>query len=172
MVGLRRKLPTTLRKSAAAEDRANAMVLPQEAVLEFGGSTERLSDWPVAKTLRRVALMQSETQGMNSFDGPKLLALRRMLQHAQSCGSNIVVVLPVAPLYAKNFLTPAAARDFESVLAKIHQEFPAAQIVRLDQVPALQSDDYFSDPVHMNGAGRDIATKEFLKALKLQPASP
>jgi hypothetical protein len=172
MVGLRRKLPTGLRKSAAAEDSANAMVLPKDAVMEFGGSTERLSDWPVAKTLRRVALMHSETQGMNVFDGPKLLALRRMMQHAQACGSNIVVVLPVAPLYTNNFMTTNASRDFESVLAKIHQEFPVAQFVRLDQVPALQSDELFSDPVHLNGAGRDIATAEFLKALKLPPASP
>ncbi len=172
MVGLRRKLPTSFRKSAAAEDSANSMVVPRDAVMEFGGSTERMSDWPAAKTLRRVALMRSETQGMNAFDGPKLLAMRRMMQHAQACGSNIVVVLPVAPLYTTNFMTPKAGQDFESVLAKIHQEFPAAQIVRLDQVPALQSDDLFGDPVHLNGAGRDIATSEFLKSLKLPPASP
>jgi len=172
LVGLRRKLPTGLRKSAAAEDSANAMVLPKDSVMEFGGSTERLSDWPVAKTLRRVALMKSETQGMSVFDGPKLLALRRMLQREQSCGSNIVVVLPVSPMYTKNFMTTNTTRDFESTLAGLQKEFPAARFVRLDQVPALQSDDAFTDPVHLNGAGRDIATKEFFKALNLPPASP
>jgi hypothetical protein len=172
LVGLRRKLPTTLRTSAAAEDSANSMVVPRDAVMEFGGSTEKLSDWPAAKTLRRMALMRSETQGMHTFGGPKQLALQRMMQRAQSCGSNIVVVLPVAPLYTREFVTPEVSSNFEASLSEIQREFPAAQFVRLDQVAALQSDEYFSDPVHMNGAGREIATEAFLKALKPQPARP
>jgi hypothetical protein len=172
LVGLRRKLPSKMRATAAAEDRANAMVLPSQAVMEFGGSTEKLSEWPVAKSLRRMALMRSETQGRHTFDGPKELALFRMLQRAQACGSNIVVVLPVAPLYQHEFVTPEVSRDFEAELASVQRAFPAAQVVRLDQVPALRSDEYFADPVHLNGAGRDVATAEFFKALKLHPAQP
>ena len=172
LVGLRRKLPSKMRSAAAAEDRANAMVLPQQAVMEFGASTEKLSEWPAAKRLRRMALMRSETQGMHTFDGPKELAFRRMLQRAQACGSNIVVVLPVAPLYTHEFVTPDVSRKFEAALAETRREFPAAQFVRLDQVPALQSDEFFSDPVHMNGAGRGIATAAFLSALKLHPERP
>lgn len=165
LVGLRRKLPAKLRTSAAAEDSANSMVLPKAAVLEFGGSTEKLSDWPEAKTLRRLALMRSEIQGLHDFDGPKQLAFRRMLQRAKECGASIVVVLPVAPLYAHEFLTPEVNRKFEKSVAEAQRAFPDARLVRLDQVAALQSDEYFSDPVHLNGAGREIATEAFLKAL-------
>ena len=167
LVGLRRKLPSKMRTAAATEDSANAMVLPKEAVFEFGGSTEKLSDWDPAKKLRRLALMRSETQGEHTFGGPKQLAFQRMLQRSQASGSNIVVVLPVSPLYAHEFLTPDVNLNFEKTLASVQRAFPTAQLVRLDQVAALQSDEYFSDPVHMNGAGREIATEAFLKALKL-----
>jgi hypothetical protein len=166
LVGLRRKIPANLRATAAAEDRANAMVVPKDAVMEFGASTEKLSDWPQAKTLRRLALMRSETQGVHVFTGPKQLALHRMLQRAQAGGRNIVVVLPVSPLYVHEFLTPEVTRQFEASLAEVQKNFPAAQIVRLDQLPALQSDEFFSDPVHLNGAGRDLATAAFLEAVK------
>ena len=166
LVGLRRKLPARLRSASAAADRANAMVLPQEAVLEFGGSTEKLSDWPVAKTLRRFALIRSETLGQHAFNGPKQLALRRMLQTAQARGRSIVVVLPVAPLYTREFVSPDVDQKFEASLAEMQREFPNAQLVRLDRNPDLKSDEYFSDPVHLNGAGRDIATAAFLKDLK------
>jgi hypothetical protein len=171
LTGLRRKLPAKLRAAAAAEERANALVLPKEAVMEFGASTEKLSDWPAAKRLRRLALMRSETLGAHAFGGPKQLALRRMLQRAQANGRNIVVVLPVSPLYAHEFLTPEVTRQFEASLAEVQKNFPEAQIVRLDQLPALQSDELFSDPVHLNGAGRDIATEAFLKALE-PPRTP
>jgi len=170
LVGLRRRLPRQLRAAAAVEDRANAMVLPKEAVLDFGASTEKLSDWPAAKSLRRLALMRSETQGQQTFNGPKALAFRRMLQAAQERGRIIVVVLPVAPAYAHAFLTPAMEHDFENVLADAQRAFPQAVFVRLDQVPVLNSDEYFADPVHLNGDGRSIATPVFLNALKQLPA--
>jgi hypothetical protein len=38
--------------------------------------------------------------------------------------------------------------------------------VRLDQLPALNSDEYYSDFVHLNGPGRQIATDAFLKELR------
>ena len=69
-----------------------------------------------------------------------------------------MVVLPVAPLYDREFLNDEVKRNFEQRIAEVQAAFPAAQIVRLDQVPALQSDDLFTDPVHLNGAGRDVAT--------------
>lgn len=166
LVGLRRKLPTRLRAAAAAEERANSMVLPQQAVMDFGGSTEKLSDWPPAKTLRRLALMRSEIQGRHAFSGPKQLALRRMLQRAVERGRVIVVVLPVAPIYAHEFLKPEDDRNFESVLAAARRDFPQSLFVRLDQVAALKTDECFSDPVHLNGAGKQIATETFLKDLQ------
>jgi hypothetical protein len=172
LVGLRRKLPTGMRSSAAAEDRANSLVVPKDAVMEFGGSTDKMSAWPTAKILRRMALMRSETQGQHAFNGPKQLAFRRMLTREQEHGSNVVVVLPVSPTYTKEFLTPDIQQQFEQSLAEVQREFPQARFVRLDQVTALQSDEYFSDPVHLNGAGRDLATAAFLKTLNLPPAQP
>jgi hypothetical protein len=172
LVGLRRKLPTKLRTSAAAEDSANSMVLPKDAVMEFGGSIEKLSDWPTAKTLRRLALTRSENQGMHAFNGPKQLAFRRMLQRAKEQGRTIIVVLPVAPLYAHEFLTPAVNRQFEETLADAEKSVPDALVVRLDQISNLKSDEYFSDPVHMNGAGREIASAAFLQVLNTNFARP
>jgi hypothetical protein len=167
LVGLRRKLPTGLRSSAAAEDRANSLVVPKDAVMEFGGSTDKMSTWPAAKLLRRMALMRSETQGQHAFNGPKQLAFRRMLAREQEHGGNVVVVLPVSPTYAKEFLTPEIQQQFEQSLAEVRRQFPQARFVRLDQVAALESDEFYSDPVHLNGAGRDVATGAFLKTLNL-----
>lgn len=172
LVGLRRKLPSSFRAAAAAEDRANSMVLPKQAVMDYGRSTEKLSDWPEAKRLRRLASMRSEAQGLHLFEGPKHLALLRMLRREQAYGGTIVVVLPVAPLYLDAFVTPQAGANFENALAEVRSAFPDAQFIRLDRVPELQSDACFSDPVHLNGDGRDIATAAFLKALKPQFARP
>ena len=172
LVGLRRKLPSNFRSAAAAEDRANALVLPKEAVLDFGASLEKLSDWPAAKRLRRLASMRNETHGNHLFEGPKHLALLRMLQRQQAAGRNLVVVLPLAPLYLNEFVTPETSRHFEAALADVQHAFPAARLVRLDRVAALQSDDYFSDPVHLNGAGRELATAAFETALHLAAPPP
>ena len=172
LVGLRRKLPTGLRSSAAAEDRANSLVVPKDAVMEFGGSTDKMSAWPAAKILRRMALMRSETQGRHAFNGPKQFAFRRMLAREQERGGNVVVVLPVSPTYTKEFLTPEIQQQFEQSLTQVQRQFPQARFVRLDQVAALESDEFYSDPVHLNGAGRDIATAAFLKASNLPPAQP
>jgi len=166
LVGLRRKLPERWRSSAAAADRANSMVLPSEAVMDFGGSKEKLSEWPKSKILRRMALMRSENRGVHSFDGPKYLSLRRILQHADKQGRILVVVVPVAPVYSREFLTTDSKERFETVVAELKQSYPQAQIVRLDHVPALNSDQNFSDPVHLNAEGKQIATAAFLNAVK------
>jgi hypothetical protein len=168
LVGLRRKLPERMRASAAAADRANAMVLPRDAVMDFGGSTERLSDWPKSKILRRLALMRMENQGAHLFNGPKYLALCRMLKTAQEGGHVIIIVVPVAPVYAREFLTKEVKAKFESAVGDLMQRYPLAQFVRLDEVSALDSDHNFSDPVHLNVEGGQTATAVFLTVLKQQ----
>jgi hypothetical protein len=166
LVGLRRKLPTRLRAAAAEEDRSNSLVLPSEPVLNFGGSTEKVSDWSRSKTLRRLASMRSENQGMHAFNGPKKLAFERMLLRAQQRGRVIVVILPVSPAYTHEFLAPEVIRNFENALAEAQRADPQAEFVRLDEISALNSDDYYGDLVHLNGAGRQIATEAFLGWLR------
>lgn len=166
LVGLRRLLPERLRSSSAAEERANSLVLPRESVMDFGATDAKVSDWTPSRTLWRLAQMRSETGGKHAFNGVKRLAFERMLLQAQKQGSVIVVVLPVSPLYTHEFLTPGAVRDFENLLDEAQRIDPQAQFVRLDKLPALNSNECFGDLVHLNGAGKRIATDAFLSWLR------
>jgi hypothetical protein len=168
--GLRAKARAVLGLSSAAGDEENALVLPTEPVLEFGESTKRVSDWDNARMLRRVALLRSENGGEHAFDGPKRLAFNRMLGRARERGGIIIVVLPVSDGYADAFHTPDVRERFEAAVAQARQVAPDALVIRLDRVPGLTSNEYFSDLVHLNSAGRRIATDSFLSQLKGFPA--
>jgi hypothetical protein len=145
------------------------LVLPSQAVLDFGESIERVSDWSRSKTLRRLALLRSHIQGKHVFNGPKYLAFQRMLQKAHRQGRVFVVVMPIAPAYVREFVTTEVARDFENSLAHALHDSPEAVVFRLDQLAALRSDEYYTDLVHLNSAGRRLATEAFLMELKRQP---
>jgi hypothetical protein len=166
LVRLRRKLPTQLWLRAAAEERANTLAMPRGPVLNFGEINRKVSDLSPSRLLRQLALYRSENRGRHAFNGPKKLAFERMLLRAQKQGRVIVVVLPVAPVYVREFVTPEVARNFENVLTEAQHIDPQAQFVRLDQLPALNSDEYYVDLVHLNGAGRRIATGAFLSWLR------
>lgn len=126
---------------------------------------QRLSDWPAARLQRRLVLMRSACQNRHSFEGPKKLALARLLQRAKEQGSVVVVVLPVSPAYQEEFLTPKVRADFEAALARLHELCPQASLVRLDRLPALQDNALFWDLVHLNKYGQQIATPAFLSQL-------
>jgi hypothetical protein len=165
LVGIRGLLRERLGLASASEDRDRALVLPSEPVLEFGKVSTKLSDWPQGKLLRRLSLMRGDNRGAHLFNGPKQVALRRMLARAHQQGSVIIVVLPVSSDYLHEFITPKATEDFESTLMDAQRIVPDTTIVRLDRVPAFQSDEYFSDFVHLNSAGRAVATEAFMKQL-------
>jgi hypothetical protein len=165
LVGLRSKLYEQTRIFSENRDTGNSLVLPSKAVLDFGESNERVSDWSRSKTLRRLALLRAEIQGKHEFGGLKQLAFQRMLQKATQIGSVYVVVMPVAPAYASEFVTAGVTRDFENSLAHALHYSPQASVFRLDQVKALHSDKYYTDLVHLNSAGRSLATKFFLMEL-------
>jgi hypothetical protein len=114
--------------------------------------------------------MRAACQGTHSFDGPKKLALLRMLRSATERGRAILVVLPVSPFYTDEFLGPGVAERFEATLAEVQQSTPEARLVRFDKIPELRSNAYFADLVHLNYDGRQIATEAFLKALRAPPA--
>ncbi len=166
LVGMRKIARQQLGLASIAEDQARALVLPSQPVLDFGEANTKLSDWPQDRVLRRLSLMRSDNHGKHGFKGPKQLAFRRMLIRAGETGRAIIVILPVAVDYEREFLTPTLKREFEDALNEAQRSAPGALLMRLDQVPALQSDELFTDFVHLNSRGRAIATQLFVDYLK------
>jgi len=166
LVGVREKAGKILGLASTSEEKDRALVLPSVPVLDFGEITTRVSDWPQGKLLRRMSLMRSENRGMHAFNGPKRMAFRRMLEHARQKGRVIVVVLPVTTDYIREFLTSRQTEEFEKVVNEAQQIVPAARIVRLDRIPALKSNEYFADFVHLNSGGREISTQVFEAVLQ------
>jgi len=82
----------------------------------------------------------------------------------------VVIVLPVSPLYGREFLSPEVSARFEKMVADAKRATPQARWIRLDQLPALRSNEYYSDLVHMNMYGQEIATSALLSELKRQMA--
>ena len=161
MVGLREKARKILRPNSAASESGPTM----------GASTdphakERISDWPSDRTLRNLAQMRGSCLGRQAFDGPKQLALGRMISQAAQQGRAVVLVLPVSAAYAREFLKPEAAAQFAEAIRRMQSAHPEAQWVRLDQLPELQSEDLFWDLVHLNAEGKRRATDFLLAQLE------
>jgi hypothetical protein len=172
LVGFRARLRELLQLPSAAADRARALVLPSGPILEFGETTQCVSDWSEARMLRRLAVARSENHGEHRFDGPKRLAFLRMLRRAEQKGRAIIVALPVSSAYVQEFVTADVARKFEDLVTEAGQIAPQAQLIRLDQVPGLSSNQHFSDLVHLNSSGRRIATESLIDELKKRLTRP
>ncbi len=166
LVGLREKLRGMLHTASFSEDQARALVLPPRGALEFGEDTSKLSDLSEGRLRRRMALMRTEIQGLHAFEGPKMQALRRMLAAARARGRIIMIVMPVSPAYAVKFVNAGLMADFEAALADALKFAPETLVIRLDLLPALPSNELYSDPVHLNSAGRHLATEAVLASLK------
>lgn len=162
MVGIRAKLLRLAGRSSGA----SAGEAPQ-----FGGTDrpellEKVSDWSAARVDRHFVLTRAACSGKQSFDGVKKQALLRMLHRAREQGQVTLIVLPMSPIYEKEFLTRGVIRKFEQALADIQDGFPGLQIVRLDRLAALHNNDRFYDFFHLNTSGQQIATPAFLDALQ------
>lgn len=120
---------------------------------------QRISAWPESKTVGKLAAIRSGFQGARSFGGVKQQALVRMLHYARQRGQTVVIVLPVSPAYAKEFMPPELVCQFEESLREAQHNVPEAQWLRLDHLPVLASDDNFCDLVHINLFGQKIATE-------------
>jgi len=167
MVGVREKIKRLVGSVYRMESEAGpTLSFNETASTREEAKTERIGNWPEGRMLRRLAAMRGEFQGKHTFSGPKNLAFLRMLRQAQEQGRAIVVVLPISPVYSKEFLTPDVKREFEEALAKLQHRVPQAQWFRLDQLDELNSKDYFWDLVHINFYGQQIATKAFLTQLR------
>jgi len=171
LVGLRRKARELVKSSSALDDRAIANVVRQGSALEFGDSGQKISDWGEARMLRRLAMTRSETRGEHGFFGPKHQALMRMLERSKALGRITVVLLPVSPAYAGEFVDEKVAAEFAKVLDEVKRIAPEARILRLDAAPELATNDFYSDLVHLNGNGRKAATELFLKQWRAMEAA-
>ena len=165
MVGTRERLGELLRPWLKIKSETGPAIGAGSDTVGEEVKTGRLTEWSEARILRRLALMRSACLGKHTFNGPKKLAFLRMLQRAQQQGNIIVVVLPVFPAYAKEFLSPETTRQFEDALSDVEGRVPQANWVHLEKLPTLHSDNYFWDLVHMNADGQQIATDEFLRQI-------
>jgi len=162
MVGIRSKLLKLFHTSTAAgQDDA-----PQLGDTGTSLIRDKVTDWSEARLERRLVLMRSSCQGKQSFDGMKKNALIRMLQRAERQGQSVLVVLPVSPIYQKEFLNSDVVHDFEETLADVRRHCPRTQIIRLDPITALHDNGLFWDSVHMNMYGQQIATTALLKQMQ------
>jgi len=167
--GLRETFGTLFSSRSPLEAEAGPTFTVGQTIAIKSYQTESITNWDRARLLRRLAIMRGASQGRQSFDGPKQLAFVRMLRMAQERGRVVVIVLPVSPAYAHEFLSPDIARNFDDALTAAQRSVPAARWVRLDYLPALNSDRYFWDLVHMNTVGQHIATKALIDQLQTFP---
>lgn len=165
LVGFRERIRSIAGLQGAKEDQARALVLPPKGLLKFGESTTRLSDLSEGRLRRRMAMMRADCQGLHDFDGPKREALRRILETGLAKGQVVLVVMPVAPAYQAEFVNDEVRKKFEQSISELKAENPTLQVLRLDTLPTLASNEYFSDPVHLNGEGRRIATNEMMQTI-------
>ena len=127
---------------------------------------DRLTDWSAGRLQRRLVLMRTKCQGKHSFSGLKKTALIRLLQQANHREKVTVLVVPVSPIYEKEFLTVNTTEDFEQTLADIQRCCAQANLIRLDHISDLHSNDVFADLVHLNTNGQRIATSALLEQLE------
>lgn len=143
------------------------VVVEKKGVLDVQDAATSVADLSPGHVLRRLDTMRAENHGKQEFiDGPKHLALRRLLLRAQQEGRVIVVVLPVSQYYVDEFLDTSSAAAFERALGEEMAAVPNATLVRLDQISGISNNKYFFDLVHMNSSGRELLTSVFLKEVK------
>jgi len=162
MVGIRAKLQELI----SGVDSKEAIDAPKLSTTKTSEVVEKLSDWPLARLQRRLVLMRTGFQGRHWFNGPKKVALEHLLERAEQQGQVVMVVMPVSPIYQKEFLTPKVMQEFEETLADIQHRSPQTKLIRLDYLPDLDDDATFSDLVHLNMYGQRIATAAFLTQLE------
>jgi hypothetical protein len=158
MTGVREKFRDSIKTVVNLE----AEAAPKLTMGQTNLNQEKISNWPADRMLRRLASMRNGCLGNHAFDGPKHLAFTRMLIKAHEKGRTVVVVLPVSPAYAKEFLSAEVMQQFERSLIKAQHGAPQTQWIRLDHLNELNSNEYFWDLVHMNRYGQEVATNAFL----------
>ena len=161
MVNLRDKV-RALRKSAPAAEPEARLTFKTD---EDSGHPEKLSDWDAGRVGRNLTQLTGSGLRHGRFDGPKSLALARILARAAQREPTVVIVLPVSPPYRRTFADETSAEHFETALERAQAADPHLQMIRLDRVPELQPAEVFWDLVHLNDSGRRIATRIIIEQL-------
>ena len=161
MVNLRDKVRSLRHQPANVEAESKLTFKTDE---DFG-HPEKLSDWDRGRVARNLSQLSATGLPHGRFDGPKSLALARMIARAESQEPMLVIVLPVSPPYRETFADATSVEQFEKALARIRAANPAIQMVRLDQEPALQPAEVYWDLVHLNDDGRRLATRRLIEQL-------
>ena len=166
MVKLREILRAISRGGMPVQKQAQAAT-PDFAVITDKGNnqTSTISDWDPARLQRNIVDISSHGGGNFEFHSTKRQSLFRFIHQGATQGKVVVIVMPESPVYNAEFLKEPVRRRFEEFLADAQNETPEALWVRLDQVPELNSNQYFWDLVHMNVTGQAIATKFLLEKL-------
>lgn len=162
MVGVRSKLQKLV-GGGSKPDQGAAPIFDYSHKSE---DKEKVSDWSEARLQRRLNMTRRDSDGRYSFIGSKQLAVRRLTQQARHQGQVLLIVMPLPPVYKKEFLPESVMREFENALADVMSHCPEAQIIRIDRLPKLNNDDLYSDQFHMNMYGQQIATEAVLSRLK------
>ncbi|MEZ5179654.1 MAG: hypothetical protein R2746_15635 [Acidimicrobiales bacterium] len=117
---------------------------------------------------------QDAVWGDFSVGGHQLDAVRRLARRAGEDGAAVVVV--ELPVFRPGFL--AQIPDGQDLLDRTHRALVALEdegcVVRLDLRDQLQDERYWSDPVHVNGAGTEAiseAVGAWLADLAADPAT-
>jgi hypothetical protein len=161
---IREKVAGLVGRQAVLAEHEGIMVEPSPPALATAETTASLNDWSSGRLARRLAVMRAENRGRHEFfHGPKHVAFDRLLSRARMRGKVIVIVLPVAPQYADEFLDGAYAAAFDKEIHQVRTIVPDATIVRLDRLPGISDPANFLDLAHMNSRGRRIATTEFVR---------
>jgi hypothetical protein len=166
MVGLRERLRYIVKElyPMQAESGPTLSLNGKDSTPEY--KKERISEWDEGRKLRRLAGLRSASLNRHAFNGPKRMAFQRMLSHAKEGGHVVVVVLPVSPAYAREFLTPEVSREYEEALIEMQHTASLQTWIRLDKIIQLNSNEYFWDLVHINIYGQKIATAALLEEMK------
>ena len=136
------------------------MNLHEEINLEdYVQRPEKLSEWDPGRVGRNLSQLASAGIAHGRFDGPKSLALARILEKASHQEPTVVLVLPVSPPYRRTFADETSVNQFEAALERMKTSDANLLVIRLDRELALQSAEVFWDLVHLNDDGRRVATR-------------
>ena len=166
IVALRDKAGALLKRPASAEPEAKLSFKTDEDTIR----PEKLSDWDPGRVARNLSQLRAAGLARGRFDGPKALALGRILGRTAAQEPPVMIVFPVSPPYRAAFGGPALAAEFEQALARARAHRPDLVLIRLDQEPALQPAEVFWDLVHLNDDGRGFATRLVIDRLLAAPA--
>ena len=161
MVNLRDKVRALRKKPVGTELEAKLAFKTDED----SQHPEKLSDWDHGRIGRNLSQLSATGLPHGRFDGPKSLALSRMLDRAAQQEPAVIIVFPVSPPYREAFADATSVEHFGKALDRIKVAHPQIQMIRLDQEPALQPSEVFWDLVHLNDDGRRLATRRLIEQL-------